>query len=120
MVELDVQLTRDREVVVIHDWTLLARPADVGRGRTHARVMICGCGACDAGRGSGQRVVGCVGSAGAVGAVVGRGTLWRRGVDWVSGRIGRRGERWVKTVGAELMEKVEMWGGSGQRGRGGA
>jgi glycerophosphoryl diester phosphodiesterase len=37
MVELDVQLTRDGEVVVIHDWTL-GRTTD-GRGRVAARTL---------------------------------------------------------------------------------
>lgn len=37
MIELDVQLTRDGEVVVIHDWTL-ARTTG-GRGRVSARTL---------------------------------------------------------------------------------
>ena len=37
MVELDVQLTRDREVVVIHDWTL-TRTTN-GRGRVASRTL---------------------------------------------------------------------------------
>ena len=37
MIELDVQLTRDGEVVVIHDWTL-ARTTD-GRGRVASRTL---------------------------------------------------------------------------------
>src|SRR5262249_13206434 len=37
MIELDVQLTRDREVVVVHDWTL-GRCSN-GRGRVSARTL---------------------------------------------------------------------------------
>src|SRR5215475_6599931 len=37
MIELDVQLTRDGEVVVMHDWTL-ARTTD-GRGRVASRTL---------------------------------------------------------------------------------
>jgi glycerophosphoryl diester phosphodiesterase len=37
MIELDVQLTRDAEVVVIHDWTL-ARTTD-GRGRVASHTL---------------------------------------------------------------------------------
>jgi glycerophosphoryl diester phosphodiesterase len=37
MVELDVQLTRDREVVVIHDWTLTRTTS--GRGRVGSRTL---------------------------------------------------------------------------------
>ena len=37
MIELDVQLTRDGEVVVVHDWTL-ARTTD-GRGRIASRTL---------------------------------------------------------------------------------
>jgi glycerophosphoryl diester phosphodiesterase len=37
MIELDVQLTRDRKVVVMHDWTL--RRTTGGRGRVCARTL---------------------------------------------------------------------------------
>jgi glycerophosphoryl diester phosphodiesterase len=37
MIELDVQLTRDREVVVIHDWTLSRTTS--GRGRVGSRTL---------------------------------------------------------------------------------
>ncbi len=37
MIELDVQLTRDREVVVVHDWTL-GRCSN-GRGRVASRTL---------------------------------------------------------------------------------